>query len=200
MLAESEEFNKYYYLVDFAVKWAAIILGPWGFCDSDDYRSMGGIGLLNALRNRDPNMERGQFISYAKRKISGAILDELRKLNHHRNGKNLQFLYIEEVAYFEPDDIYSSKSERWAFPEALVTTDERAIEQFEAWEIIRPYLNGRSPLDEKEKKVIRLRYRKGMDFKNIGASFGLTESRAHQIHKIAIMKLKRATGFLENYE
>ncbi len=48
-------------------------------CDSDDLTSMGVIGLLDALEKYDPAMQTS-FRTYAKYRIRGAILDEIRNI------------------------------------------------------------------------------------------------------------------------
>ena len=48
-------------------------------CDNDDLVSMGVIGLLDALEKYDPVMQTS-FRTYARYRIRGAILDEIRKV------------------------------------------------------------------------------------------------------------------------
>lgn len=48
-------------------------------CDTDDFISVGIIGLLDALEKYDPVM-RTSFGTYARYRIRGAILDEIRSL------------------------------------------------------------------------------------------------------------------------
>ena len=48
-------------------------------CDSDDLTSMGIIGLLDALEKYDPVMQTS-FRTYARYRIRGAILDEIRNI------------------------------------------------------------------------------------------------------------------------
>ena len=48
-------------------------------CDSDDLISMGVIGLLDAMEKYDPIMQTS-FKTYAKYRIRGAILDEIRNI------------------------------------------------------------------------------------------------------------------------
>jgi RNA polymerase sigma factor for flagellar operon FliA len=48
-------------------------------CDTDDFISAGIIGLLDALEKYDPAMQTS-FKTYAKYRIRGAILDEIRNL------------------------------------------------------------------------------------------------------------------------
>ena len=48
-------------------------------CDTDDLISVGVIGLLDALEKYDPSM-RASFRTYAKYRVRGAILDEIRNL------------------------------------------------------------------------------------------------------------------------
>src|ERR1041384_2208245 len=48
--------------------------------DMDDLYSSGLVGLLNAVRNFDPNAGRS-FEAYARVRIRGAVFDELRRLD-----------------------------------------------------------------------------------------------------------------------
>jgi len=48
-------------------------------CDTDDLVSVGVIGLLDALEKYDPDMQ-ATFQTYARYRIRGAILDEIRNL------------------------------------------------------------------------------------------------------------------------
>lgn len=47
----------------------------------DDLRSYGTLGLINAVDRRQPELARIPFAIYARRRIQGAIYDELRKLD-----------------------------------------------------------------------------------------------------------------------
>ena len=55
----------------------AVYLPPC--CDTDDLISVGIIGLLDALEKYDPIMQ-ASFTTYAKYRVRGAILDEIRNL------------------------------------------------------------------------------------------------------------------------
>lgn len=49
-------------------------------CDADDLIAVGIMGLLEALEKYDPTIQKN-FATYAKHRIRGAMLDELRSLN-----------------------------------------------------------------------------------------------------------------------
>ena len=76
--AESELVERYLPLVKTVVGRVAINLPS--HVNLDDLNSAGLVGLLNAVRNFDP--EGGSsFESYARVRIRGAVLDELRRLD-----------------------------------------------------------------------------------------------------------------------
>jgi RNA polymerase sigma factor for flagellar operon FliA len=76
--AESELVERYLPLVKTVVGRVAINLPS--HVNLDDLNSAGLVGLLNAVRNYDP--EGGSsFESYARVRIRGAVLDELRRLD-----------------------------------------------------------------------------------------------------------------------
>lgn len=63
--------------------------------DADDLHSAGLVGLLNAVRNYDPNAGTS-FETYARIRIRGAVFDELRKLDWvprsvHSKARKIQF-------------------------------------------------------------------------------------------------------------
>jgi RNA polymerase sigma factor FliA len=68
--------------------------------DSDDLHSAGLIGLLQALRNYDPSSGTS-FEGYARRRIRGAMLDELRRMDWvprtvHEKARRIQRLMSEQ--------------------------------------------------------------------------------------------------------
>ncbi|MDX1952334.1 MAG: FliA/WhiG family RNA polymerase sigma factor [Verrucomicrobiota bacterium] len=76
--AEAEMVEQYLPLVKTVVGRLAVSLPP--HVDAEDLYSSGLVGLLNAVRNFDP--EGGStFESYARVRIRGAIFDELRRLD-----------------------------------------------------------------------------------------------------------------------
>jgi RNA polymerase sigma factor FliA len=77
-LSEDSRVEQYLPLVKTAVGRLAMTLPP--HVNSEDLYSAGLMGLLHAVRHFDPN--RGSsFESYARTRIRGAILDELRRLD-----------------------------------------------------------------------------------------------------------------------
>jgi RNA polymerase sigma factor for flagellar operon FliA len=76
--AEDRLVREYLPLVRTVVGRVAVTLPP--HVDSADLYSAGMIGLLNALRNFDEN-NGASFETYARIRIQGAILDELRRMD-----------------------------------------------------------------------------------------------------------------------
>lgn len=75
---EEKLVKNYLHLVKGAVGRIAITLPD--FISYDDLYSAGLVGLLQAIRNYDPSGG-SSFENYAKARIRGAILDELRKMD-----------------------------------------------------------------------------------------------------------------------
>lgn len=78
--AEAEEALIHQYLpwVKTVVGRVAMTLPP--HVELEDLYSAGLVGLLNAVRNYDPNAN-ASFETYARLRIRGAVLDELRKMD-----------------------------------------------------------------------------------------------------------------------
>lgn len=76
--AENDFVEQYLPLVKTVVNRMAMSLPP--HVDAEDLYSSGLVGLLNAVRNFNPRCG-SSFASYARLRIRGAILDELRRLD-----------------------------------------------------------------------------------------------------------------------
>ena len=77
--ARAELIEVYLYLVDEVVR--RIPSGVSAHWSSDDLQSFGALGLINAVDRRRPELAQIPFAIYARRRIQGAIYDELRKLD-----------------------------------------------------------------------------------------------------------------------
>lgn len=75
---ENELVLRYVHLVKTVVGRLAMSLPS--HVDQDDLNSAGLLGLLNAVRNFDPNINNA-FEAYARLRIRGAALDELRRMD-----------------------------------------------------------------------------------------------------------------------
>lgn len=130
-------------------------------------------GLTNAVKNFKPGRQR--FFSYAcvylRSKIFAAQRDRESVKNAYRHetpiadGKTPQPLEADSV---DPD----LDNFHWR----------------ELWEKIEPLIRGLAP---REKTVLELHYRFGLNFRMIGEKMGLTRSRVHQIERAAILKLRK---------
>lgn len=78
MEAEEALIHQYLPWVKTVVGRVAMTLPP--HVEMEDLYSAGMVGLLNAVRNYDPNAN-ASFETYARLRIRGAVLDELRKMD-----------------------------------------------------------------------------------------------------------------------
>jgi RNA polymerase sigma factor for flagellar operon FliA len=118
---EEEIVRQSLHLVRSAVARIATTLPP--HVDSEDLYSAGLVGLLNAVRNFDPQ-NGAPFGAYARVRIRGAIFDELRRMDWvprsvHAKARKVQAVLkgLEEVKGRVPTDSEMAKSLNISVPE-----------------------------------------------------------------------------------
>jgi len=178
-------------------------------------------GLLEALDRFDP--ARGAlFRAYARRRISGSILDGLAHLSERREQlsfrqrarkERLRSLSVEDAEKLGATDAMLALIEM-ATGLALgymiegggmyITQDQTdtTLSPYEslAWrELTRSLATEISNLPGQEQKVIRYHYLEGMSFGQISMAFGVSKGRISQIHRSALKalneRLSPATAF-----
>jgi RNA polymerase sigma factor FliA len=126
--AENELVEKYLPLVSSAVARLAMTLPD--HVDRDDLQSVGLIGLLQALRNFDPACGTS-FETYARMRVRGAMLDELRRMDWmprsiHEKARKIQraMLELEQQLGKSPTDEQMAKALKISAAEYVALLNE----------------------------------------------------------------------------
>lgn len=180
----------------------------------DDLVGAGALGLVDAARKFDAS--RASFEAYAELRIRGAILDYLRGLDFMPRSQRARARRIDEASRDltaingrapEARDIAARTglTEREVLSGRIVASivpmDQDALDQLS--------VEGRTPgeplerrqlrarlsqaiarLPERTRRLLALYYVDEKTLKEIGVAFGVTESRACQLHSQAITKLR----------
>lgn len=188
----------------------------------DDLVQSGMIGLLDAVKKYQPS-QGIKFEIYARQRIHGSIMDELRKndwtprrvreiskrieqaikalfLKLGRNPEDREVAKALDVPIEEYHHMLLASNSGF-----LVSFDELGVNKVEQdinghyssplAELIEESEQGRvvdaiSGLPEKEQQMLALYYQEEMTLKEIGAVFGVSESRISQIHSQALARLR----------
>jgi RNA polymerase sigma factor FliA len=181
----------------------------------DDLLSAGWIGMAESLARRTPSMDEEQFEAYASYRVRGAILDYLRSLDplsrklrgasrritevaseltarhgraptedelsgelgipldeYHKLLTQISDAGLARLELSSADDVASADPS----PEAMATRRE----------LVDAVSTAISALPERLRQVLGLHYQEDCSFREIGAVFGVTESRACQLHTEAV--------------
>ena len=162
----------------------------------DEIESAAVEGLWKAIE-KNKYGEDGRFITFARLNIKSSIKQYIDDYTGRRNAHKKSLDggtpicdYIEDRFYYKAEEGDMVQYEN-SFPDGLYSNNYRALEQFEAWDFVNPFLNGKYPLTNKEKKVIKLRFYKDLGFSEIGVKVGgLTRDGVFYIYTKAISKLR----------
>lgn len=186
--------------------------------DSDDMAQIGLMGLLEALR-RYGRVDEG-FGGYARQRIRGAILDELRRQDWrprtvrqsaHKARDAVRTLRRQLGAEPTPEQIQSALGmddaaylayEQAESAEAMASLDELIAQGLDmassAEDPGQSVVRRRTleqvleQLSEREQRVVQLYYEFDLSLKEIAAVLELSEARVCQINKEALRKLRDA--------
>ena len=167
----------------------------------DDLMAAGMIGLVRALqqsghiRESSPEM----FAAYARIKIRGAILDELRRHDwaprRRRGGKSAEEREVAPVHVIGFDDLapdaiggllaevaQDSAAETWGMrsPEA----------ELERKSFIRKLRHCIEALPERERGIVQMRYFEDVPSKEIASLLNVSEARVSQLHARALSAIR----------
>ncbi|MDD2490390.1 MAG: sigma-70 family RNA polymerase sigma factor [Bacilli bacterium] len=144
----------------------------------EDLISIGTIGLIKAINNYkiEKNVKLATFAAVC---IENQILMYLRK-----NKKHNQTMSLEEPICINND------GDELSLMDMLVSSDDIIEEEVIKKESIHEVINALSLLDDKQKKVIVLRYLEYMTQKEIGNILGISQSLVSRIEKEALKKIK----------
>jgi RNA polymerase sigma factor for flagellar operon FliA len=183
--------------------------------DRDDLNSVGLIGLLQSLRNFDPSCGTS-FETYARLRIRGAMLDELRRMDWmprtiHEKARKLQNTMAQlEQKYSKPptdaqmlddvrpatficlDSVHSTEEGDGGSLHEVVSNAAAAdpMDRTSQQELKRVIFDRLKQLPDIQRKVLALYYLEDMNLREIAEAFNLTESRICQIHAQAVVAIR----------
>jgi RNA polymerase sigma factor for flagellar operon FliA len=153
----------------------------------DDLVAAGTFGLLDALRRQAPTERGVEFGWYARVRIRGAILDELRTQDWLSRRARRRFASEERstnAAVVGIDDLPEGRcgmaDEGSLTPESLVSARSDAKALAKAVE----------QLPIRERNIITAHYFEGVQLRVIAKDLGVSEPRVSQLHARAVARLK----------
>ncbi|GJC05008.1 lateral flagellar system RNA polymerase sigma factor LafS [Aeromonas hydrophila] len=183
--------------------------------DQEDMEQVGMMGLLEAWRRYDSEPD-AQFESYAFKRIRGAMLDELRRLDwrprqlrqqvhshnqaqrelHNRLGRPPSEQELATVLECSIEEVrqlaYASQAEALHSLEEWLENGGKApaIESDDV-DMAMTISKALTSLDKREQLLLSLYYQQELNMKEIALVLGLTESRVCQLHKQCVLQLKQ---------
>lgn len=185
-----------------------------GAVSADDLWSAGALGLLDAARRFDASRD-VRFETYAEHRIRGAMLDEMRRMDHlprrlrdqaeqveRARAKLGQKLHREPTVEELCEDV-GIGSEELAALQGLTESHVATLENLEAPDIPSDQHVERrhaawtlahavEGLPERQQLVLSLHYVEGLTYREIAKILEVSEPRVCQIHGEAIAKLRGA--------
>ncbi|MEE1953139.1 lateral flagellar system RNA polymerase sigma factor LafS [Aeromonas sp. 75A] len=183
--------------------------------DQEDMEQVGMMGLLEAWRRYGSEPD-AQFESYAFKRIRGAMLDELRRLDWRPRQLRQQVHGHNQVQRELHNRLGRAPSEQELATALDCSVDEvrqlSYASQAEALQSLEEWLEngGKAPttesddvdmamtiskvlvtLDKREQLLLALYYQQELNMKEIALVLGLTESRVCQLHKQCVLQLKQ---------
>ena len=152
----------------------------------DDLVAAGSYGLMDALRRSGG--ERGeQFEAYARIRIHGAIIDELRTQDwlgrSARAHANAQAVELEGVPIIGIDDLPAAQR---AIASVEASPYDLAARRSERDALGRAV----SCLPEREAQIVDLHYFHGVQFHDIASQMRVSRARVSQLHSRALRMLR----------
>jgi RNA polymerase sigma factor for flagellar operon FliA len=182
----------------------------------DDLWSAGAMGLLEAARRFDASRE-VRFESFAEHRIRGAMIDELRRMDHLPRRLRDQAEKVERVqarlgqelkreptadelsaelgvGCEELASLCSVMQPHVAVLETLQAPIVPSDEQVERAQQLRALTAAISALPERLQIVLSLHYTEGLTYREIAKILDVSEPRVCQIHGEAIARLQEEMG------
>jgi len=199
-------------LIDRAARRLAMRTG--GAVSPEDLWSAGAMGLLDAAQRFDPGRD-VKFESFAERRIRGAMLDEMRRMDHLPRRLRAQVEKVERARSratqrlgreARPDEV----AEELGLPvdevEALVVLGQPQVALLEDLvsalpdaddaashaEAVRALAAGVARLPDRLQLVLSLHYEEGLTYREIAKIIDVSEPRVCQIHAEAVGMLRTA--------
>ncbi|PNO54353.1 FliA/WhiG family RNA polymerase sigma factor [Aeromonas caviae] len=183
--------------------------------DQEDMEQVGMMGLLEAWRRYGGEPD-AQFESYAFKRVRGAMLDELRRLDwrprqlrqqvhghnqvqrelFNRLGRNPTEQELAQVLSCTVEEVrqlaYASQAEALQSLEEWLENGGRApASESDDQDLAMTLAKVLGTLDKREQLLLSLYYQQELNMKEIALVLGLTESRVCQLHKQCVLQLKQ---------
>ncbi|ELC7280418.1 lateral flagellar system RNA polymerase sigma factor LafS [Aeromonas veronii] len=183
--------------------------------DQEDMEQVGMMGLLEAWRRYGSEPD-AQFESYAFKRIRGAMLDELRRLDwrprqlrqqvhghnqvqrelHNRLGRAPSEQELAAALDCSVDEVrqlsYASQAEALqSLEEWLENGGKAPTTESDDVDMVMTISKVLATLDKREQLLLALYYQQELNMKEIALVLGLTESRVCQLHKQCVLQLKQ---------
>jgi len=153
----------------------------------DDLVAAGTFGLLDALRRQQPSERGVEFGWYARVRIRGAILDELRTQDWLSRRARRRFASDERntsAAVVGIDDLPEER--RGLADDAACTPETLASARSDAKALAKAV----EKLPVRERNIITAHYFEGVQLRTIAHDLGVSEPRVSQLHARAVARLK----------
>ncbi len=158
---------------------------PTGVQERDDLVSAGVVGLIDAVDRYDP--ARGvPFEAYARTRIRGAVIDELRRLDGRGR---LHWKRVREGIAIDERNADALSLDRLAESgsEPAVSDASAPVLERDLWNDLGDAVQA---LPARERDVIRRYYGADRTLREIGHELGVSEARVCQLHARAIAHLR----------
>ncbi|AUX46010.1 RNA polymerase sigma factor [Sorangium cellulosum] len=158
----------------------------------DDLLGAGLLGLVDSLRKNGGSSDGETFAGYAKLRIRGAIVDELRAQDWlSRRAREAVEAEAEAAGKVGAGTVFVSLSEVTPTEESVhMSGEDDPIEAMAARATQRALAGAIAQLPERERRVIGMYYFEGAKLKDIGAELGVGEPRVSQLHTRALGMLR----------
>ena len=152
----------------------------------DDLLAAGALGLLDALRRQTASERGAEFTWYARVRIRGAIIDELRSQDWLSRRARRRFT-SEDRATAAVIGIEDLPEERRSIVDPMAPTPEALVsEQSDAVAIAKAI----EQLPVRERNIINAYYFQGAQLRTIAGELGVSEPRVSQLHARAVARLR----------
>ena len=161
--------------------------------ERDELVAAGIVGLLDAIRKNHTELGSSSFECYARIRIRGAILDDLRQLDwsprRRRSADGSPASAAAPISVVGIDDLGVG-----TLPHATTSSPHELTERLE---LCRAVDDALAQLPERDRKVLELRYIHDVPAKEIAVLLGVSEARVSQLHARATTALR---GLLAEYD
>jgi len=198
-------------LIDRAARRLAMRTG--GAVSPEDLWSAGAMGLLDAAQRFDPGRD-VKFESFAERRIRGAMLDEMRRMDHLPRRLRAQVEKVERARgraaqrlgrEAQPDEVAEELGlpvdevealvvlgqPQVALLEDLVSTLPDVDDEASRAEAVRALAAGVARLPDRLQLVLSLHYEEGLTYREIARVLDVSEPRICQLHAEAVGMLRK---------